>query len=165
MATQLTGRGHLAAVWRFHEWLEQANSPGSENGPMTTGSDAADDAVDSIALVPEPSRAFLYERQLVDYRSQRRKCLECFFALGKAPDEGKGLLATVQQLPAEVRYLGDGTHEDVWTHRLLVELQILRSPRIQIEFHPLEVRFPEAVLDAKTSRCSTKNSIPRRHRC
>lgn len=47
-------------------------------------------AVDGITLVTEPAAAYLNERQLVDYRAQRRDCLEWLLALGKAPEKGKG---------------------------------------------------------------------------
>lgn len=46
--------------------------------------------VDGITLVTEPAAASLNERQLVDYRAQRRDCLEWLLALGKAPEKGKG---------------------------------------------------------------------------
>jgi hypothetical protein len=41
--------------------------------------------VDGITLVTEPAAAYLNERQLVDYRAQRRDCIEWLLALGKPP--------------------------------------------------------------------------------
>ena len=46
--------------------------------------------LDGIAIVTEPSRAFLNERQLLDYRNQREKCLRWLLGLGKDPEKATG---------------------------------------------------------------------------
>lgn len=53
-------------------------------------SEQNDQTVDGIPLVSGPTAARLNERQLVDYRAERRDCLDWLLALGKAPDEGAG---------------------------------------------------------------------------
>ncbi|WP_117363674.1 tyrosine-type recombinase/integrase [Natrarchaeobaculum sulfurireducens] len=46
--------------------------------------------LDEITLVTGPSEATLNERQLVDYRSQRRDCLRWLLHFGKDPDHAEG---------------------------------------------------------------------------
>lgn len=56
------------------------------------------DKVDGIRLVPEPSREFLNERQLMDYRDQRRKFVQWALNIGKDPDHAEGYAnVTVRQ--------------------------------------------------------------------
>lgn len=43
-----------------------------------------------IRLVPQDNRDWLSEKQLVDYRSQRRDFLEWLLHIGKAPDQAEG---------------------------------------------------------------------------
>lgn len=48
------------------------------------------DALDDITLVPEPSRKHLNERQLVDYRAERKDCVQWLLAVWKTPEHGEG---------------------------------------------------------------------------
>jgi hypothetical protein len=41
-------------------------------------------------VVTEPSESYLGHRQLVDYRSERRDCIEWRLAFGKNPERGEG---------------------------------------------------------------------------
>lgn len=53
-------------------------------------SHSEDDLVEGITLVTGPSANRLNERQLIDYRAERRDCIEWLLALGKNPDEAEG---------------------------------------------------------------------------
>ena len=64
---------------------------------MTDDSPESKDIIESdlgpgydIRLVPEPNRELLSEKQLVDYRAQRRDFLEWMLHLGKDPDKAEG---------------------------------------------------------------------------
>ena len=56
---------------------------------MTKSGDGAN-FVDGVKLVTEPSAGYLNERQLLDYRSERRDCIEWLLAVGKNPDKAEG---------------------------------------------------------------------------
>lgn len=49
-----------------------------------------DDLLKDIKLVSEPSASRLNQRQIVDYRAERRDCIKWLLALGKTPDEAEG---------------------------------------------------------------------------
>lgn len=79
---------------------------------------------DKLRVVTEPSKEWLNERQLVDYRQQRENCLEWLLTFGKNPDRVEGYAeATVVNRGArmdrfyrwvwelEGRYTADITHE------------------------------------------------------
>ena len=55
-----------------------------------TGETDRSNTLEGISLVPEPSRQRLNDRQIVDYRGERRDCLEWLLALGKTPKKGEG---------------------------------------------------------------------------
>ena len=46
--------------------------------------------LDGITVVTEPSEASLNQRQLLDYRSQRKACLSWLLAFGKNPSQAEG---------------------------------------------------------------------------
>lgn len=46
--------------------------------------------VDELVLIPQPTKEELNKRQLLDYKSQRKDCLEWLLALGKDPKEAEG---------------------------------------------------------------------------
>lgn len=63
-------------------------------------------------LVTEPSREYLSERQIVDYRAERRECLEWLLTFGKQPDEASGYApGTVHPRAARM----DMFYRFVWT--------------------------------------------------
>jgi hypothetical protein len=52
---------------------------------MTEQSDEqSDDRIEGIPLVPGPSAVRLNERQFVDYRAERRTCIEWLLAVGES---------------------------------------------------------------------------------
>lgn len=52
---------------------------------------------DSITVVTEPAAEFLNQKQLIDYRSERKECLSWLLAFGKEPQKGEGYaLGTVE---------------------------------------------------------------------
>ena len=53
-------------------------------------SDQATDPLDEIKLVPEPSEELLNERQYLDYRSERERCLDWLLTFGKDPEKAEG---------------------------------------------------------------------------
>ena len=53
-------------------------------------SDQATDPLDEIKLVPEPSEELLNERQYLDYRSERERCLDWLLTFGKDPEKATG---------------------------------------------------------------------------
>ena len=48
------------------------------------------DSLEEYPVVTEPSEAYLNQRQLVDYRSERENCLEWLLTFGKNPDRAEG---------------------------------------------------------------------------
>jgi len=46
--------------------------------------------LNGISVVPEPSEELLNERQQIDYRSERERCLEWLLAFGKGPQKANG---------------------------------------------------------------------------
>jgi len=80
--------------------------------------------LDGIRMVTEPSREYLNERQLVDYRSKREACLNWLLTFGKDPEKVEGYARTTVKARAarmdlfyrwtwdeEGRYVADPTHE------------------------------------------------------
>ena len=56
-----------------------------------------EEQLDSLPIVPEPSKSYLNPRQLEDYRSQRRQCFEWLLTFGKDPETADGYaFATVK---------------------------------------------------------------------
>jgi len=57
----------------------------------------ATDPLDEVKLVPEPSEELLNERQFIDYRTEREKCLDWLLTFGKKPKKAEGYAtATVE---------------------------------------------------------------------
>ena len=50
----------------------------------------ATDPLDEVKLVPEPSEELLNERQFIDYRTEREKCLDWLLTFGKKPKKAEG---------------------------------------------------------------------------
>lgn len=46
--------------------------------------------LDELTLVSRPTKEYLNQRQLVDYRAQREACLEWLLTFGKDPKHAKG---------------------------------------------------------------------------
>lgn len=46
--------------------------------------------IDEVTLITEPTEQMLNKRQLLDYRTHRRKCLEWLLAVGKDPEAAEG---------------------------------------------------------------------------
>lgn len=44
---------------------------------------------DDVPIIPAPTKEYLNERQLVDYREHREDFLEWLFTLGKRPEYGE----------------------------------------------------------------------------
>lgn len=57
----------------------------------------ATDPLDEVKLVPKPSEELLNERQFIDYRTEREKCLDWLLTFGKKPKKAEGYAtATVE---------------------------------------------------------------------
>ncbi|MHB9286436.1 tyrosine-type recombinase/integrase [Halobacteriales archaeon Cl-PHB] len=80
--------------------------------------------LDDITVVTEPSREFLNQRQLVDYRSRREACLRWLLTYGKDPETVEGYARTTVKPRAhrldrfyrwvwdeESQYVADPTHD------------------------------------------------------
>ncbi|SDR06916.1 tyrosine-type recombinase/integrase [Natronobacterium texcoconense] len=80
--------------------------------------------LDGITVVTEPSREYLNQRQLMDYRSTREACLEWLLTFGKDPEQVEGYARTTVSARAsrmdkfyrwvwdeEDRYVSDPSHE------------------------------------------------------
>lgn len=89
--------------------------------------------LDDITVVPEPSEAYLNERQLVDYRTQREQCLNWLLTFGKDPARATGYAHTTVKYRShrmdqfyrwvweqEDGYTANLTHEhgDAWLRHL-----------------------------------------------
>jgi len=79
---------------------------------------------DGIRVVTEPSREFLKQRQVVDYRSKRESCLKWLMTFGKDPEKAEGYARTTVKRRAsrmdifyrwlwdeEGQYVADITHD------------------------------------------------------
>jgi len=49
-----------------------------------------DNEIQGVTLIPEDSRAYLNQRQLIDYRDFREQWIKWLLTLGKDPEKGKG---------------------------------------------------------------------------
>ena len=50
--------------------------------------------LNGITVITEPTREFLNQRQLVDYRSKREACLKWLLTFGKNPEKVEGYART-----------------------------------------------------------------------
>lgn len=70
--------------------------------------------LESITVVSEPSREYLNQRQLVDYRSKRKACLTWLLTFGKNPDQVEGYArATVSARASRMDRLYDAGDKEV----------------------------------------------------
>lgn len=86
-------------------------------------SDQATDPLEDITLVTEPSEAQLNERQFLDYRSERERCLSWLLTFGKDPETAEGYAkTTVKSRAARMdqfyRWLWE--YEDGYTSHLTI---------------------------------------------
>lgn len=87
--THLDSLDESTALLRFPELLKASASADSYGGIMPESGDDAN-FVDGVKLVTNPSAEALNERQILDYRAERRDCIEWLLAIGKNPSKAKG---------------------------------------------------------------------------
>jgi len=83
--------------------------------------DSATNTLEGVTLVPKPSRRLLNERQLIDYRAERERCIDWLLHFGKDPDHADGYAkATVQNRASRMdqfyRWVWD--EEDAYTAKV-----------------------------------------------
>ena len=74
-----------------------------------------------MTLIPKPSRRLLNERQLIDYRAERERCIDWLLHFGKDPEKADGYAkATVQNRSSRMdqfyRWVWD--EEDAYTAKV-----------------------------------------------